>query len=244
MTSDQSVLVGLLASRYIQRRDVKAKQFPSGAYNPIKSRFTKRDLRLHLEHRVTFGHYLIDQDGLCRTLCFDIDFDDEFIWGSKSLNPREIFGTDHPARGALVMRIRSMADGLAFALKRRHPELHVVCSYSGSKGIHVLGSFGEGVPAASVREIGHDLLDWFGCFQLHLGKNFYKHSMGAGEGLTLEVYPKQDTVGQDGYGNLLRLPLGIHQKSGRKSFFYDPRSDNSLLREIDPVMALTFGLTL
>ena len=35
-------------------------------------------------------------------------------------------------------------------------------------------------------------------------------------GVTVEAYPKQPTVG-DGYGNLIKLPLGVHRVSGEKS---------------------------
>ena len=35
----------------------------------------------------------------------------------------------------------------------------------------------------------------------------------------LEVFPKQDQLSGKGLGNLVKLPLGIHRKSGKPSFF-------------------------
>lgn len=78
-------LVGLLARRFIQRRDVKAVQFSSGAYVPdykLKSigshaplGFKGRHLASHLAGEATYGHYLLDSDSKCRLFAFDIDLE-------------------------------------------------------------------------------------------------------------------------------------------------------------------------
>ena len=44
------------------------------------------------------------------------------------------------------------------------------------------------------------------------------------EELSWEVFPKQDKVSADGLGNLVKLPLGTHQKTGRQSLFIDTES--------------------
>ena len=38
----------------------------------------------------------------------------------------------------------------------------------------------------------------------------------------IERYPKQDYLLEDGYGSLVRLPLGIHRKSGQRYHFINP----------------------
>lgn len=38
----------------------------------------------------------------------------------------------------------------------------------------------------------------------------------------VEIYPKQDYLLADGYGSLVRLPLGIHRKTGRRYHFIHP----------------------
>ena len=40
---------------------------------------------------------------------------------------------------------------------------------------------------------------------------------------SLEVFPKQDRLTGKGYGNLVKLPLGVHRVSGRRSRFVGPR---------------------
>lgn len=38
----------------------------------------------------------------------------------------------------------------------------------------------------------------------------------------IELYPKQDYLNPDGYGSLVRLPLGIHRKTGQRHHFINP----------------------
>ena len=47
------------------------------------------------------------------------------------------------------------------------------------------------------------------------------HFMREIGGNDIETFPKQDHVGKDGYGNLVRLPLGIHQKKGQRYHYID-----------------------
>jgi hypothetical protein len=41
-------------------------------------------------------------------------------------------------------------------------------------------------------------------------------------GEVLELYPKQDYLNDDGFGSLVRLPLGIHRKTGQRYHFINP----------------------
>lgn len=83
-------LAVLFAKRFIQRRDVKAVQFNSGAYVPdreLKNRqtgepdpgrfgpygFQMNHLHQHLNGEATYGHYLLDNESNTRMFAFDID---------------------------------------------------------------------------------------------------------------------------------------------------------------------------
>lgn len=72
--------------------------------------------------------------------------------------------------------------------------------FSGNKGYHVWLVVGSYVPAAWLRRIGKAAL--------------------ALANVTAEVYPKQDR--SDGLGNLIKLPGGVHQVSGRRAEFIRP----------------------
>ncbi len=233
-----------LGKLLIQRRDVKAFQRKSGAYKPIHSPWTLKDIRAHIDGRTTLGHYLVDQNDKCRIVAFDIDFDDEaFPAGTGAVNPREVFSDpDHPARKELTAQVRGLADGLAWRLVRLFPMVTPLLAFSGSKGVHVYGCFGGATTATAARDVGVTVLDsWMGgeLFTPVKGKNFYKAATYPD--LTVEVFPKQEKVGTGGFGNLLRLPLGVNQKTGREGFFYDPGAPIDELRVADPEQVLAEG---
>lgn len=78
-------LVNLIAKKFIQRRDVKAVQFSSGAYVPdveLKNPkphepfgFKRSHIESHINCEATYGHYLLDTEGKCRVFAFDIDLE-------------------------------------------------------------------------------------------------------------------------------------------------------------------------
>lgn len=71
----------------------------------------------------------------------------------------------------------------------------------------------------------------------------------------VELFPKQTEIGAEGFGNLVKAPLGLHRKEGKWSAFLDPSTVNSLSsscllnvectslpeKDIEHVMALTEG---
>lgn len=76
-------LAGIIAKRFIQRRDIKAVQFENGAWSPDTEAkygnhghgFDFPSLMRHLNKEATYGHYLLDADSHSRVFVFDIDLD-------------------------------------------------------------------------------------------------------------------------------------------------------------------------
>ena len=64
------------------------------------------------------------------------------------------------------------------------------------------------------------------------------HFMREIGGNDIETFPKQDHVGKDGYGNLVRLPLGIHQMKMQRYHYID-----SSFRPIDEFQIQTLDLS-
>jgi len=61
----------------------------------------------------------------------------------------------------------------------------------------------------------------------------------------LEIFPKQDALKGKGYGNLVKLPLGVHRRTGGKSGFIPvpmdkPDQQFAFLRTISPAPAENF----
>jgi len=95
---------------------------------------------------------------------------------------------------------------------------------SGNKGWHIWLPFSEPVPAAQARSLGELI------YKISRIPEF------------IEIFPKQTKVKDGDYGNGIKLPLGIHKKSNRRSEFIDPDSfkridDTAFLKiqKIDPV---------
>lgn len=229
--ADNRTLAKLLGSRFVQRRDVKAVQQADGSYRPDRSKFTLADIEAHLAGERTLGHYLVDPDGKCRLFAYDIDLAKEGRWRpdpnvdySIPIAPRDIWAaTDDDSLEEIRADLREQMVALAHGLAQRThrlTDLPVAISYSGAKGVHVYCFTGE-IEAAEAREAAIEILDSFSYFAPHRGKNFYRHEF-AFPSLEIEVFPKQDEVrAGDGLGNLMRLPLGVHRRSGSNGFFLD-----------------------
>lgn len=76
MQQNDRQLAELIAQRFISRRDVKALQVKDGGYRPITEPFQMADLIAHVQGKVTFGHYLLDQDSKCKFFAFDCDLNE------------------------------------------------------------------------------------------------------------------------------------------------------------------------
>lgn len=236
-------LAVLLGKLLIERRDVKATQYADGHYEPDHSKFTIGDLRAHLAGERTYGHYLVAPSGLTRLFAYDIDLNAKAVdEDGQEFSPRaEWLRDDSPRRDDLTKQLRCVAEGLA-ARVRRLLDIPVAVAYSGNKGLHVYGLMAaandfQGVPATDARAAGVELLDSWGCFELVRGKSFYRHTEFYPD-LSIEVFPKQTEVAPDHFGNLLRLPLGVHRKTRRAGFFVDLSRPLTELAPVDPLLAL------
>lgn len=235
-------LAKLLGERFIQRRDVKAWQFPGGGYTPERTPITWGDIRGHLAGKRTLGHYLVDRAGLCKFFAFDIDLAKEAKFDDDStFYPRTEFAdADSEHRPMLIGDLTHLAEGLARRIHRTL-DLHVAISFSGNKGVHCYALFDGPEPASVARDAARGVLDSFGCFEPLRGDNFFVHDSEF-RTLELEIFPKQNELeNEDSLGNLLRAPLGVHRKSGQRGFFLSVGNDDtySEFHELDPIEALS-----
>lgn len=268
--ADESV-EALIAKRFIARQDVKAVQATNGAYYPAcdlrhrhdgtegaceYAKWTMTNIRDHVAGRRTYGHYLLNHENICKFFCFDLDLDkegtfrtppvgDEAYSAVVSIDPRDAWREDDPVvKPDLILQLRCLAEGLALRVKKLL-DYPVIMSYSGNKGMHVYCLTGP-EPAEVVRALAVSVLDDPNereQFVRVRGEHFWKHQTpeGCPNNVTIEVFPKQDTLDVDGFGNLMRLPLGIHQKSRQQAFFIDPNTPYEVLRPADPLETLLNG---
>lgn len=77
---------------------------------------------------------------------------------------------------------------------------------SGWKGCHCWIFFSESIPAGLARKLGMMLV---------------AHVQPLPKGVTTEVFPRQEKLGDDVLGPIMKLPYGVHKATGRRCMFLD-----------------------
>jgi hypothetical protein len=178
--------------------------------------------------------------------------DEDLYKEIRSFHPREAWmDRAHPARGWMKFQLRIIADTLAWKI-RTELDIPVAVTYTGAKGLHVYGLTGL-MPAKDVREGAQIVIDSLddtslGAMSSVGGEIFYRFDnqdpIDGQPNITIEVFPKQDSLEGKDLGNLVRLPLGRNLKNPKDpTFFVDMTSPLSDIKSLDPEFALTEALT-
>jgi hypothetical protein len=187
-----------LCELFAGREGVHARQWVSdngrAGYSPVREPFTPAVARNHLMGTYTVGVYPLRLDNSVRLLCFDLDLTKEAL--------KHAAGSVRSMQGCQE-RVQQTANALHDRLAGLGIPSHL--EDSGYKGRHVWVLFEEPVPARVVRRLarrvlaGHELPD----------------------GVQIEVFPRQSRVNAGSLGNLVKLPLGVHRRTGRRALFVD-----------------------
>jgi hypothetical protein len=255
-------LIRLLGERMISRKDVKAEETGVGSWHPVTDKsgtrlpFSMADFQDHLTGKRTLGHYLVGTDDTCKFFAFDIDLDKEGYWidmssdedgvahelmeGVQKCDPREVWAKQEPAAAVeyFTIGLRCLAEGLGHII-HRVLDIPVAILNSGGKGYHVYGFTGT-QPANDVRDAALSVLRDLDIFEPVRGENFWKHKLEHSfrANMTIEVFPKQGSLEGKDLGNLMRLPLGVNRKTGRRAHFVNCKVGYNKILEMDPVRAL------
>lgn len=185
------------ATLFAGREGVYARQWtsPTGkhGYTPVEEPFTPVVARQHLLGAFTAGVYPLRMDNTVSFLAFDLDI-------ARFALSRE----SRDARG--VERVLKQAQVGACQIVDAAASLDLECLIedSGWKGRHVWLFFETPVPAAAARRLAEMLLEAAGALPAEV---------------SVEVFPKQSRVAEGGLGNLIKVPLGIHRVTSRRSLF-------------------------
>jgi hypothetical protein len=169
----------------------------------------------------------------------------------------------HPGRPWYKQQLRCMVELITSAIQSEFG-LRSAATYSGNKGCHVYAFFDEPTDIGLARAMSLEILAVAGDgpdkrykIETHKGSNFFKYNdpdpYTGYQNLTIEVFPKQDSMDGKDLGNLVRLPLGTNHKgpvyktkSGKTihepTFFIDQRLPYADMQpHPDPVKLLTTG---
>lgn len=211
-----------LLNRYMDlfqgREDCFARQWADKkagkqGYVPVRRSLSLEDVRDHLLGRKTYGIYLLTKNSLVHVAVLDMDLDKRIMEQSKiSVANKDLL---HREKSYLLQRIPELS----------HKQgLECLTEFSGQKGYHFWYFFDPPVQASQAKKalqrIQAQLKQDISCFHL-------------------EVFPKQDQLAGKGLGNLVKLPLGVHRLSGKKSRFVSSQGKTvweqlRLLEQIKP----------
>nr|WP_320016920.1 CRISPR-associated primase-polymerase type A1 [uncultured Desulfobacter sp.] len=195
----RQALVSHFMDLFFSRTDVFARQWADkqqgkSGYVPVRRTIIAQDLEDHFKGIKTYGFYLMDTDATVRCAVIDADLvpDLRQCTGKALAKARTDIRKD---RAYMVSRITDAAQDLG---------LFPVIEFSGGKGYHFWFFMETPINAARIRQALTAVCD-------HLAPDLSCFS--------LEVFPKQDHLSGKGLGNLVKLPLGIHRQTGKRSFF-------------------------
>lgn len=183
------------------REDTYARQWcsPDGkqGYTPVAQPLTAREVHNHLLGNVTLGVYCLRLDNTVRFLAIDLDINKSALEQAR-IHPDVATRLRHDLKHtALHIQAVLQELGLPTALEN-----------SGYKGRHLWVLLAEPLPA--------DVAHTFG------GLLMARLQPLVPPDLHLEFFPKQGQRNTTkGLGNLIKLPLGIHRRSGKRSLFLD-----------------------
>lgn len=190
-----------MLSLFRGRDDLYARQWVDDrgrvGYSPVRDPLTPAVVRGHLLGNHTVGVYVIRVDDTVKFFAIDLDLNRSALERARS-DPdfaRRLRDDLRAASGKILRDLRSFGFDPLF-------------ENSGYKGRHYWVFLERPEPVDVVYNLGALLLPWL---QIHVPETMH-----------LEFFPKQPTrKGGEGVGNLIKLPLGVHRKTGRRSELLD-----------------------
>ena len=174
-------------------------------YVPVRRVLEPEDVEEHLKGRKTYGIYLMKSDATVRVAVIDADIQKRFR--DRKLKSDEL-NLIKRERCYLLERMVELSENTG---------LTTLIEFSGSKGFHFWFFFATPVMAGAAKG-----------YLEGIRKAIYKDLTA----FDLEVFPKQDHFAGKGLGNLVKLPLGIHRLSGKRSYFVNCH-DRSIEAQLD-----------
>lgn len=188
--------LALYQERFQGREGVYARQWVSSAgstgYSPVREPLSLKAVKMHFDGTHTLGIYPLRLDNTVYFAAFDLDLSVPVI---KNAAPGSTSWNEAIAEMAQYADLlEGRAQQMGLCLHRAD---------SGFKGMHLWALFHEPIPAKQARQM---------C-------KVIAHGITVPPVVRYEVFPKQNTLPPDGLGNLIKVPMGVHRKTGRRAWF-------------------------
>jgi len=194
-------IIALIEALFVNRKDIHSRQRDDGRYFKVAEPIDEDLLARHLSGEVTAAAYQL-LDYTVRFACFDIDILKSEIIKLKDqgMDNDRIFQHFWPA-------LKEQGQKIVAELKNRGFDRAIAVEPSGYRGVHIY-LLVEPTKASIAKSLGESVLTPVG---------------EPPAGLEVELFPKQTRSGA-GPGYALKLPLGIHMVTNKRSFFIDPET--------------------
>ena len=185
------------------REAVYARQWvsPTGnaGYTPIHEPLTVLVAKNHILGNHTIGVYQLRLDNTVNFIAFDIDIAKAAL--ARGITDRKIWERQVQSAHKLACQLLDIAASF---------ELPFYLEDSGFKGRHLWLFLERPIPARVAKRFAEGLAG---------------RLPAPPAGVHMEIFPKQSYVSGEGLGNLIKLPLGIHRKTGRRGVFVSPAGE-------------------
>ena len=164
----------------------------NSGYQPINQSLSEKHLDIHFKGLNTFGIYILNKSSKCNFICIDIDIPKNKLEDIEFENQNE--------------KYKFLKDKLIFFRNIITEKLNIEDSAilfedTGGRGYHIWIFFEDAIAGKDVRKLYHIIKTY--------------------TDLDFEFFPKQSNLTEKrNYGNLIKLPLGIHQKYNRRSTLF------------------------
>ncbi|HSL84887.1 MAG TPA: CRISPR-associated primase-polymerase type A1, partial [Thermoanaerobaculia bacterium] len=166
------------------------------SFVPVHRPIAEEDWHRHLRGEATLALPLIRAGDVASVAVLDVDLDRKLL-------------AEHPGRTEELL-----GRALGAALRLRHELSRRGCAslleLSGAKGYHLWLRFEEPVPCFRLRRWLLDLVT---------------AAAPLPEGVRVEVFPKRDRLRPEEVGPVIKLPLGVHGKTGTRCALLDDRGE-------------------
>ncbi len=184
-------------------------------YVPVQRPLLAEDVREHIQGKRTYGIYLLTRESKVWTGVIDVDLVSALRDRSAAEKEKATIRRESVYLYNRIMELATKAG------------LTCIGEVSGGKGFHFWFPVAQPVDAMDMRNGLKGLIGKLGddirCF-------------------SLEIFPKQDRLTGKGFGNLVKLPMGIHRGTGKKSYLVCAKGraeadQFALLRSLQPAPA-------
>jgi len=170
-------------------------------YRPINKPLSEQYLLKHFQGFVTFGIYVLTESSNCNFICLDIDIP------KSKLNDIE-FKNQNKKYAHLKEKLDTLLNIIIEKLNIEKDS--ILLEDTGGRGYHIWIFFEDVIAGKDARKLYYII-------KSHTNLDF-------------EFFPKQSNLTEKrNYGNLIKLPLGIHQKYNCRSTFFTISDSNKLV---------------